>query len=156
MNITQKIHEANEKQIQLENETKQLGSDFTSFIKDKNIPLKERWKVFAEAPDYLSDELDSFPEFHYENLGEGLTFFMDKLLVEEHIKQLESGSNTLNIKSIISNYYDEKNNTMSAELARYSLEDKYDPITNKELEEKLWQLMEDVLQLNLVSFDFDS
>lgn len=156
MNIQQKIEQINQKENQLRIDRLSVKTEFIAFIQDKNIPLVERWKTFINAPDDLSDQLDSFPSFHYEELGLGLDYFMDNLLVEEHVNQYSNGCNTLNMKSIISNYYDEEKNKISTKLVRYSLEQNSEKISDEKLSVYIWQLMEDVLQLNLCSFEFDS
>lgn len=152
MHIRQKIKDFNTNQLHLNNNLLSLQNDFDNYIKDKNIPLMERWQVFIDAPDDLSTQLDSFPNFHYKELGSGLEFFMDNLLVEEHINALQGGSNTLHLKNIICNYYDEEKNEISVDMVRFSLENKN--YTDEQISQSILQLLEDILQINLVTFDF--
>lgn len=61
--------------------TTNIQADFEKYIRDKSIPLYERWNIFLNAPEELSDELDIYPSMHYDDNGEGLEFFQDEILV---------------------------------------------------------------------------
>ena len=48
----------------------ELKKEFETYIKDKSIPLEERWDLFVEAPDSLSEVTDWIQHFKIENFNE--------------------------------------------------------------------------------------
>lgn len=157
MNISQKIQEINSEQQKLNEKTILFIKEFEEYIQNQKISLLTRWTTFQEAPLILSHNLDSLPHFHYENLGNGLDFFMEELLTAEHIKALENSNNTLNLKNIIKRYISIGKNkiTINLSLMKLYLENK-DKYTDEEIKKYVFQMMEDILQLNLATFDYES
>ena len=47
-----------------------VKKEFEVYVKDKTIPLEERWNLFVEAPDSLSEVTDWIQHFKIENFNE--------------------------------------------------------------------------------------
>lgn len=69
----------------LERQIKETKAEFSEYIKDKNIPLKERWKLFKKAPDYLKKHESWIMNFDAESLLEdGEIVWYDDCYVERY------------------------------------------------------------------------
>ena len=52
----------------------ELKKEFETYIKDKSIPLEERWDLFVEAPDSLSKMKGWIQHFKIQNLNERIVY----------------------------------------------------------------------------------
>lgn len=136
-------------EAELRAKTASMQKDFENYIADKSIALMTRWNDFLEAPEELSDHLDSFPTFHYDTIGVGLDFFMDELMSSHPPYQ----DKTIDLKNIVSLYIKE-DGTVNLEMVKLDLEnDKY---SDEQLKENIIALVEEILEHNLGAFEWDS
>lgn len=136
-------------EAELRAKTASMQKDFENYIKDKSIPLMTRWNAFLEAPEELSDHLDSFPTFHYDTIGVGLDFFMDELMSS----YVTFNDKKIDLKNIVSMYIKE-DSTVNLEMVKLYLENhKY---SDQQLKENIIALVEEILEHNLGAFEFDS
>lgn len=126
-NVPERINEIN-------NLILNVMPEFAAYIANKNIPLKERWEVFKEAPSSLSNHdpfMPQFENFDVQNWVDGsdrystynTVYWIDEQLVESLAE------------------YTDGEDTQEEEFERVSKE--LDP------------LREEILQLNLKSWTFD-
>ena len=54
----------------LNKQISKVKKEFEAYIKDTSIPLEERWNLFVEAPDSLSEMTDWVQHFKIENFNE--------------------------------------------------------------------------------------
>lgn len=155
MNIQDKINDmtalkqTHEKEVQ---ESKNnIIQEFEAFIKNKSIPLHERWKAFEKAPEELSDYLDVYPNCHYDEgqVGPGLDFFQDQLLPNI----IDSYQYQLNFKDSFSLFLNE-DGTADIKMVRLHLEDQ--DFTDEQLKEMIMLCAEEVLEKNLLGFTCDT
>lgn len=56
---------------QVTKEVEQLKKDFALAIKDKSVPLDDRWDLFSEAPDWLSKHEGFIVHFPFRKMPNG-------------------------------------------------------------------------------------
>lgn len=119
---------------------KKLADEFASYIADKKIPLTERWALFQKAPSSLKDHdscvvefkcEEKFSSFGYAGREAGKVF-------TRHMDRHE----TIDTMDLVDLIMDKELEALAANL----------PFTCREFAQAL---MEEILERNLGSFDFD-
>jgi hypothetical protein len=153
MTVKQQVEAFNEmkaKQAQKLSEAAfKIEKDFENYIVNKNIPLAQRWKEFENSPEDLNNHIDVYPSLHYKEVGPGLDFFMDELMPNN----MNYGDKTMDLKNIFSLYFRE-NGEVAIDMVKLHLENEI--YTDEELKELIIAGVEEILALNLGSFQCDS
>ncbi len=124
--------------VGLEWKVKEVKNEFAEFIKDKSIPLDERWEFFKEAPEYLKNKSSYIEHFDAETLlEEGEIVWYDEFYIERY-QECE----LVNVISSIEDRINSKDDYPHSRGADYSVE-------------FLEAFKEEILQKNMHSFVHD-
>lgn len=136
--ILQKIQLMNQKEEELARLGKELFADFSAYISDKSVPLLTRWNFFINAHDRLKGHESYIPDFK----TDGMEYIREKLFEDgEHNR-----GEVIYLRNVMSRWVDIDNFYIS------TFDISYDDETRQE---KLEEAMEEVLSMNIGSFDFD-
>lgn len=130
----------------------QVKMDFVEYIKDKKIPLEDRWNLFMEAPNILSESGAWIQHFHNIDDFDEDTYYEGK-----------SRHETCHVVDVVEHAFYQLDDALAEEIRLLDLSD---PDDLKEIEEKKQEyeartkktqteLKEHFLANNLKSFEFD-
>lgn len=68
MDLKNKVGVLNERFHNLKMTYEALKPEFSEYIKDKNIPLSERWEVFLAAPEFIKNSAPYIQDFEVDGL----------------------------------------------------------------------------------------
>jgi hypothetical protein len=136
--ILQKMQLMQQKEDEIAQLGKELFAEFSAYIADKSVPLLTRWNFFINAHDRLKGHESYIPDFH----TDGMEYVREKIFEDgEHHR-----GEVIYLRDIFSAWVEVKH------LNFKDFEISYDEET---CEEKLIDAMEEVLSMNMGSFDFD-
>jgi hypothetical protein len=136
--ILQKMQLIHQKEEEIAQLGKELFSDFSAYITDKSVPLLSRWSFFINAHDRLKGHESYIPDFK----TDGMEYVREKLFEDGEYQR----GNVVYLRDVFSmwvepDHFDVENFEIS-----------YDDETRLE---KLQEAMEEVLTMNIATFDFD-
>lgn len=136
--ILQKMKLMHQKEDEIAQLGRELFADFSVYIADKSVPLMTRWNFFINAHDRLKGHESYIPDFQ----SDGMEYVRSQVFENgEHNR-----GEVIYLRDIMSRWVEVDH------LNFKSFEISYDEET---CEEKLTEAMEEVLAMNIGSFDFD-
>jgi len=134
--ILERLADLKQQEANLKKEAKKIQKEFENYISDKTIPLGQRWFLFVEAPDNLSNHERYFIKAN----SKGLQHIKDNWF---DAPEVYGRGKRINTKTLFEDIFGDE-----------SLECDSEYYSDEEIE-LYKEAMEDILNQNCASFCFD-